>query len=71
MSTHPIQSPFFDQVANLTEMLDALNRIPGAMFMVKNRESRYIYMSRALREAIQIQLPEEVVGKTDYELFLE
>ena len=50
-------------------MLDALERMPGAMFMIKNLDSRYIYMSRALRQAVHLDPGVEVVGKTDFDLF--
>jgi len=69
MEKKPFQDHFFTRVGNVTEMLDALDHIHGSMFMVKNLESRYVYMSRALREAIQLLPHEEVVGKTDFDLF--
>ena len=49
-----LQNDFFHQLGDLRPMLDALERIPGAMFMIKNLDSRYIYMSRALRDAINL-----------------
>jgi AraC-like DNA-binding protein len=64
-----LQTDFFLQLGDLRPMLDALERIPGAMFMIKNLESRYIYMSRRLREAIHLAPDFEVVGKTDFDLF--
>ena len=63
------QSEFFQEISNFSEMLDALGRIPGAMFMLKNTDSRYVYMSRALCEAIHVVTSGEVVGKTDFDLF--
>jgi AraC-like DNA-binding protein len=65
----PVQKQFFQEVADVCGILDALERIPGAMFMIKNLESRYIYMSRALREAIHLSPAFEVVGKSDFDLF--
>lgn len=64
-----IQNDFFPELGNFRQILDAIECIPGAMFMVKNLDSRYIYMSRALREAINLQHGQEVVGKTDFDLF--
>ncbi len=69
MVQESFQSEFLHEISNLGDMLDALGRIPGAMFMIKNCESRYIYMSRALSEAIHVVRSEEVVGKTDFDLF--
>ncbi len=39
------------------------------MFMIKDTDSRYIYMSRALRETIHLPLGFDVTGKTDFDLF--
>jgi AraC-like DNA-binding protein len=64
-----LQTAFFDEVADTTQLLQALEHLPGALFMIKNSESRYIYMSRALREAINLQHGQEVIGKTDFDLF--
>lgn len=64
-----LQDEFFQQVGDLRQMLDALDRIPGATFMIKNLDSRYIYMSRVLREAIHLRPGFEVVGRTDFDLF--
>ncbi len=49
-----LQTAFFNEVADTTQLLQALEHLPGALFMVKNLDSRYIYMSRALREAINL-----------------
>ncbi len=63
------QKNFFDQLADFTQILAALEHIPGAIFMIKNLDSRYIYMSRALREAIHLRPGSDVIGKTDFDLF--
>lgn len=68
-ATGDLQSDFFREVADAREMLDVLERLPGALFMIKNLESRYIYMSRGLRESIHLRPGQEVVGKTDFDLF--
>ncbi len=67
--TRSLQRTFFRQLADSTQMLQAIEHLPGTLFMVKNLESRYIYMSRALREAINLPPGQEVVGKTDFDLF--
>jgi len=64
-----LQKTFFRQIEDMTQILQALEHIPGALFMIKNLDSRYIYMSRALREAIHVRPGDEVVGRTDFELF--
>jgi len=64
-----LQNDFFLQLGDFRQMLDAIERIPGAMFMIKNLDSRYIYMSRGLRDAIHLDADFEVVGKTDFDLF--
>jgi len=64
-----VQSNFFEQIGKFSQILDVLERIPGAMFMVKDLDSRYIYMSTLLREAIHQKSPEDVIGKTDFDLF--
>jgi AraC-like DNA-binding protein len=66
---NPIQKQFFKEVADVSQMLDALERIPGAMFMIKNLESRYVYMSAGLRRAVHLPEGYDVVGKTDFDLF--
>ena len=64
-----LQTAFFQDVAESTQLLQALEHLPGALFMVKNLDSRYLYMSRALRDAINLPPGQEVVGKTDFDLF--
>jgi AraC-like DNA-binding protein len=64
-----LQSDFFLHLGDFRQILDAIERIPGAMFMIKDLDSRYIYMSRGLREAIHLEPDFEVVGKTDFDLF--
>ncbi len=65
----PVRNPFFKTFDNITQILDALELLPGSMFMIKDLDSRYVYMSRSLREAIHIQPGQVVVGKTDFDLF--
>jgi AraC-like DNA-binding protein len=65
----PVRNQFFEAFDNITQILDALELIPGAQFMIKDLDSRYVYMSRVLREAIHIQPGQQVVGKTDFDLF--
>ncbi|MFK5922226.1 MAG: AraC family transcriptional regulator [Verrucomicrobiota bacterium] len=65
----PLRNDFFESIDNISQILDALEMIPGAMFMIKDLDSCYVYMSRALREAIHIQEGQQVVGKTDFDLF--
>lgn len=64
-----LQRDFLHQLDDVRQVLDALERIPGAMFMIKDLDSRYIYMSRGLRDAIHLPFGFEVVGKTDFDLF--
>lgn len=68
-TSSPIQKQFFTSLADGREMLDVLDRIPGAMFMIKNLDSRYIFMSRALKEAIHLPPDFDIVGKSDFDLF--
>lgn len=65
----PVQKTFFAELASGREMLDALDQLPGAMFMVKNQDSRYVFMSRALKEAVHLAPDFDVVGKSDFDLF--
>ena len=64
-----LQTDFFHEVADTTQILHALEQLPGALFMIKNLDSRYIYMSRALREVLNLPHGQQVVGKTDFDLF--
>jgi AraC-like DNA-binding protein len=66
---NPIQRHFFTTLADSRQMLDALDQLPGAMFMIKNLDSRYVFMSRALKEAIHLAPDFDVVGKSDFDLF--
>jgi AraC-like DNA-binding protein len=68
MST-PYQSAFFGQFDDLVQFLDALQLLPRAMFMIKDLDSRYVYMSEPLRRAIHRGSESEVVGLTDFDLF--
>ena len=69
MSNRSIAIPFLPQVGDFRKILDALELIPGAMFAIKDLDSRYVYMSVALRNAIHINSSERVIGKTDFDLF--
>jgi AraC-like DNA-binding protein len=60
---------FLGRIRNLREMLDVLARMPGSSFMIKDLDSRYVYMSRFLREAIHLEPGEEVAGRTDFDFF--
>ena len=68
MATKLLQRRFFQEVADIAQLLQALEHLPGALFMIKNLDSRYIYMSLALRESINLPQGQEVVGKTDFDL---
>lgn len=63
-----LQSEFFQQIGDLRQMLDALEHIPGAVFMIKNLDSRYIYMSRTARELLHLRPGDDGSGKTDFDL---
>jgi AraC-like DNA-binding protein len=64
-----IPAEFLSRVGDFRQILDALQRLPGALFAIKNLESRYIYMSSALRRVIQVHALNDVIGKTDFDLF--
>jgi len=64
-----VQSKVLQQISEFSQTLDVFERIPGAIFMVKDLDSRYIYMSILLREVIHQKSPEDVIGKTDFDLF--
>ena len=63
------QRQFLASLADGREMLEALDLLPGAMFMIKNLDSRYVFMSRALKEAVHLAPDFDVVGKSDFDLF--
>ncbi len=65
----PRRNDFFAPIDDILQILDVLEKIPGARFMIKDLDSRYVYMSQALREAIHLGPEGEVVGKTDFDLF--
>lgn len=60
---------FFASLGDGRQVFDALERVPGAMFMVKDLHSRYLFMSRALKEAIHLPADFDVTGRTDFDLF--
>lgn len=63
------RNDFFAPIDDILQVLNVLEKIPGALFMIKDLDSRYVYMSEALKEAIHIEPGQEVVGKTDFDLF--
>lgn len=63
------QIRFFNELHSIREMLDALQSLPDALFMIKDQDSRYVYMSRDLKRAIHLSPDDEIVGKTDFDLF--
>ncbi len=69
MTVSSFQNDFFARTVDLKTILDVLDRIPEALFMIKNRESRYVYMSSALKAAINLDPDYNIVGKTDFDLF--
>ncbi len=62
-------NPFYARLADAGQMLAALEQIPGAMFMIKDLDSRYVFMSTALKESIHLPPDIDIVGKSDFELF--
>jgi len=66
-----LQASFFKEMGNFCDILHAFEHLPDLMFMIKDRESRYIFMSRGLRKAIGVKfgINDEVIGKTDFDLF--
>lgn len=64
-----IQESFFSKVVGIEVVLAAFDRLPDSMFMIKDRDSRYIYMSQGLRAVIPLREGQEVIGKTDFDLF--
>lgn len=69
MPNAELQADFLGRVGNFCQILDALERVPGAMFAIKNLESRYLYASEALRRAIHVDAMEDLIGRTDFDLF--
>lgn len=68
---NPKLSPqrFFDKLGDCVQILTALEHLPGAMFMIKDSHSRYVYMSRELQRAIRLPEDDNIFGKTDFDLF--
>lgn len=64
-----VQRQFFTRLADGRQLLEALDHLPGAMFMIKNLDSRYVFMSRALKEAVHLPPDFDIVGKSDFDLF--
>ena len=64
-----LATAFFKEVADISQLLEALEHLPGPLFMIKNLDSRYIYMSPVLRESINLSQGQDVVGKSDFDLF--
>lgn len=69
MDFQQFQESFFLEAVGIEVVLAAFDRLPNSMFMIKNRDSRYVYMSRGLRAVIPLGPGQEVVGKTDFDLF--
>jgi len=69
MTSRSLQADFIERIGDFRQILDALELLPVTMFAIKNLESRYVYMSVALRRAIHVNSPEDVIGKTDFDLF--
>jgi AraC-like DNA-binding protein len=69
MATAHLATAFFKEVADISQLLEALEHLPGSLFMIKNLDSRYIYMSSVLRESINLSQGQDVVGKNDFDLF--
>ena len=69
MTSRSLQADFIERIGDFRQILDALELLPQTMFAIKNLESCYVYMSVALRRAIHVNSPEDVIGKTDFDLF--
>jgi AraC-like DNA-binding protein len=69
MNSRMMKSGFLSQVGDFCQILDTLQRLPGTMFAIKDLESRYVYMSSSLCDAIHVRSQKEVVGCTDFHLF--
>ncbi|MFM7605621.1 MAG: helix-turn-helix domain-containing protein [Prosthecobacter sp.] len=69
MNSEPPSQTFYHRLADGHELLQALDQIPAAMFMIKDCDSRYVFMSRALKDAIHLPPDFDIVGKSDFDLF--
>ena len=55
MTSRSLQADFIERIGDFRQILDALELLPGTMFAIKNLESRYVYMSVALRRATTVR----------------
>ena len=70
---------FVNKNINKSQFLNALspynrfdilyNNLPGILFFMKNRKGEFVLLNQVAVEALGFQKEEEVVGKTDFDIF--
>jgi len=69
MSSSGWSHKFFGDLGNPSQLAPLLDALPSAFFFCKDYEGRFSGINRALLNALGIQTPDEILGRTDHDFF--
>ena len=69
-SSAAARAEFFARVGNPAQFLELIGHLPAAYFFAKDRDGRFVHVNPALLEALGMADENEILGKTDHDLFL-
>lgn len=67
--TRQLKSEFLSRISSESHFEVLFDHLPGVSFFVKNREFQIVSANRRFWERLTCTSEEEVIGKTDFELF--
>ncbi|MEM0968250.1 MAG: AraC family transcriptional regulator [Verrucomicrobiota bacterium] len=68
-SQREIQIAFAAQLGDGSQLAAAFELLPNAYFFVKDRLGHFIHANRALIEALGLSYEDQLIGKTDFDVF--
>ncbi|MDX1564034.1 MAG: AraC family transcriptional regulator [Phycisphaeraceae bacterium] len=63
------QADFLNRVVNLRGFLQLFDTLPEVYFFAKDTDGRFTMMNRPLMQVLNVDRPEQVLGKTDDDFF--
>ncbi len=63
------QNDFFVSLASPHQLLDLFDDLPGVSLFIKDSAGKYMHVNDEMAEMLGVQEPQQIVGKTDFDIF--